>query len=269
MNYYWIRCTEYELSALHEATGGVAVIPLASIESHGPHLPLGSDPLCIDHIVEQVLDRTPVAVMPTLTYSYVAEARSLPGAIHIPSHILMDYVEAICDEIHRNGWDKIVLLHGHGGNVALHWMFLRRTLERQKPYAVYSIPVFGNAGEKIKALFSTEIGHACEFETALNMVAAPQHVNLDALGEKTFPTQEAPETDAALTPVDFISRHPEMAIGEPQKATRESGEAARKIWMDEIVRLLDRVKQDEVNLREMRRYSAQVDSVREKVRGKA
>jgi len=257
MECHWIRNSEYDLKALRRASGGVAVLPLASIESHGPHLPLGSDILCAQHLLDRIAAQVTVAILPVLTYSYVAEARMLPGAVHIPSDLLLDHVEAICDEVHRNGFDKVVLLHCHGGNVALHAMFTKRMLERGKPYALYSIPVFGTAGPAIREMAETEGGHACELETSMNMVAAPELVNLERLGKKTFPTQPAPDVDNALTPVDWTSRHPEMAVGEPQRAAPEKGERAFAKWAEAVAATLRKIKRDRKTLAAVRKYNRQ------------
>jgi len=255
MDYYWIRCTEHELAKLHRATKGVAVLPISSIESHGPHLPLGSDPHCLDHVVRRVLEREKVAVLPNLPYTYVAEARILPGAIHIQSDRLMDFVECIFDEVSRNGFKKIVFIHGHGGNIFLGDAFLRRTLEREKDYTAYSIPVFaGKAGEIRGLLETSEWGHACEMETSLDMVACPELVNLKTLGKKTFPSQPGPDVASAGASVNWTMQHPEMAVGEPQKASPEKGENIMQLWADGIVETLRKIKRDTRGPRGMAAY---------------
>lgn len=246
MNCYWIENTETTLAELREASAGVALLPLASIESHGPHLPLGSDPLCIRHVLKDAIRREPVAVLPVLEYSYVAEARQYPGAIHIRSRLLMDLVENICDEVYRNGFTKIVLLQGHGGNVLCDTGFLKRLLELEKPYIVYSVPIFAGNGDPIMAMVkSKEWGHACEFETSLNLAACPELVRLDLLGRKTFPSDErATRLGCVRTPFDWNGHHPEMAVGKPQLATVKQGRAAARYWAEGIAACVRKIKAD-------------------------
>jgi creatinine amidohydrolase len=175
----------------------------------------------------------------------------------------MDLVENICDEVHRNGFGKIVLLHGHGGNVALHGAILKRALERLKPYALYSIPVFGSKGGEIAKLLETkDWGHACEMETSLNLVAAPGFVNLKRLGRKTFPTKPGPKVGAAAAPVDWNAKHPEMAVGIPQKATKAKGQRISDLWTEEVVGILRRIKRDRCVPREMRAFARQARAPR-------
>lgn len=262
MECYWNRNTETTLAELRKVSKGVAVVPLAAIESHGPHLALGSDTHCIEHVVGLVVQNETVAILPTVQYAYVASARTLPGAIHIRSDLLMEIVENICDEIYRNDFNKIVLLHGHGGNVFLGQAFVKRMQEREKPYAVYSIPVLPEIDEDINALMeSRHTGHACEFETSLNMVACPELVNLKTLGKRTFPPHSGPRVGAAITSVDWISQHPEMAVGEPQKATRQKGEKIAKLWSDSIIRHLRLIKRDKIVLRTVKNYICRAHSI--------
>jgi len=259
MECHWIRNAECDLAALRDASDGVAVLPLASIESHGPHLPLGSDILCARDLVKRIVAEETVAVLPVLPYSWVAEARMRPGAVHVPSDHLIPQVEAICDEIHRNGFGKVVLLQCHGGNVALHQMMVKRMLERRKPYAVYSIGVFANIPVEMKdVLDSEQYGHACEMETSMNLVAAPELVHLERLGERTFPSQERPDVGDVLTPVDWTATHPQMAVGEPQKATPEKGERIMAAWAEGVVDTLRRIKRDEIVPAAMETYNRQV-----------
>jgi len=252
----WIRTAEHDLRMLREAAQGLAVLPLSSIESHGPHLPTGSDPLCLEHLLERVAERETVAILPQLMYSYVLSARRLPGAIHIDSMLLIRFVENICDETHRNGFDKIALLHGHGGCVPLLQMFCARIAEKAKPYAIYAIPVLPGMREVYDEILETRHrGHACELETSLDLVAAPELVRLDKLQGRIYEPQPLPDVGEALTPLGWACRWPEMVAGDPSKATREKGEKIFAAWTDRVVDILQKIKADKVAPRVMARHA--------------
>ena len=93
------------------------------------------------------------------------------------------------------------------------------------------------------------------------MVACPDLVDLDALGQRTFPPQPGPQVGVAVTSVDWISRHPEMAVGEPQKATRAKGHEIAKLWSDAIIRHLQLIKRDEIVPRTLVSYARRAHSV--------
>lgn len=260
----WIKTAEHDLGALRDAADGVAVVPLASIESHGPHLPLGADPLGLEYLLEQIEQREVVAILPQLMYSYVLSARRLPGAIHIDSMLLIQFVENICDEAHRNGFDKLVLLHGHGGCVPLLDMFCARIAEKAKPYAVYAIPVLPGMAPLYDDILETkQRGHACELETSLDLVAFPELVRLDKLQGRVYEPQPLPDVRPAITPLDWACRWPEMAAGDPSKATREKGEKLWSEWRDRVVDILRRIKADEINPRLMAEHTEKTRSHRQ------
>ena len=243
----WIKTAADDLAALCRAADGVAVVPLSSIESHGPHLPLGADALALEHLLEQIEQREAVAILPQVTYSHVLAARCLPGAIHIDSMLLIQLVENICDEAHRNGFAKLVLLHGHGGCVPLLEMIRARIAEQAKPYAVYAIPVLTGVHERCGHILETEHhGHACEVETSLDLVAFPDLVRLDKLQGRVYPPQPLPDVGHALTPLRWACRWPEMVAGDPSKATREKGERFWAEWTRSVVEILRKIKADQI-----------------------
>ncbi len=262
LNCFWIRNTDATLPELCRVSKGVVLLPLASIESHGPHLPLGSDPLGLEYILNKVAQQETVAILPILPYSYVADSRMLPGAVHVRSELLVALAENICDEAARNGFHKIVLVHGHGGNVIMDQGFMKRQLERETPYLVYSIPVLGGRGEEMQKLMETDdIGHACEFETSLDLAACPECVHLDVLKGRTFPSQPGLKIGDARTPLSWVVAHPDMAVGEPQKGTAAKGEKVAQIWAQALIDHVRLIKKDRRGPAEWARYWKRVHGV--------
>ena len=112
------------------------------------------------------------------------------------------------------------------------------------------------------ALLETkEWGHACEFEASLNLVACPELVNFKALKGRHFPTFPVPPVSPAATPLSWVSAHPEMAVGFPQKATAAKGEKFVELWVGAIVDTLRKIKRDRRGPAVLADYNRRVRSV--------
>ncbi|NLC57145.1 MAG: creatininase family protein [Armatimonadetes bacterium] len=248
----WMELTSDQLADARERADGVALIPVGSVERHGPHLPLGCDTLCAERIAARVAAIEPVVVLPVMAYTYVAQPMFQPGAIHIHSSLLLAFLTQVLDEVHRNGFGKIVLLHNHGGNIPMSQTILQHVLEEAKPYALYSIPPW--AGVSLETVRETaEVGHACELETSLALALFPELVRMDLLGPQTYPAEAGLDVGAAQTPVDWIARYPNCATGRPQAASAEKGERLARLWVESVVETLRKVKRDTVVPAWMRR----------------
>lgn len=245
MGWRWEYLTVAEFEEAREKAGRVAMIPVGSLETHGPHLPLGNDGLKIGRIADMVAEIEPVVVLPTLFYTQSYQAKLWPGALCIHSELLTAFMENICDEVYRNGFEKIVLLHGHGGNTPVMEGFLRLVADKAKPYAVYSIPPWAGLQELMDRIKETkDIGHACEMETSMALYLFPESVNMDAVEGKVFQKQDRLNVLPAQTPVDWIANWPEGPLGQPSKATKEKGEKLVRTWVEIVADAVRRIKQD-------------------------
>ncbi|MBS7618465.1 creatininase family protein, partial [Candidatus Bathyarchaeota archaeon] len=115
----WEELTADDLAELSRRNDSVVVVPIGSLEKHGPHLPLGTDGLTIYKIALNASEIEPCIILPPLFYSYVADMRQFPGAINIREDLLLNFLENVCEEVSRNGFKKILIVNGHGGNVSL------------------------------------------------------------------------------------------------------------------------------------------------------
>jgi creatinine amidohydrolase len=223
----------------------VALIPVGSIERHGPHLPMGCDTLVAERVAAEVAAVEPVVVLPVMAYTYVPQPMMQPGAINIKSSLLLSFLATVLDEVHRNGFGKIVLMHSHGGNIPMSQTILQHVLEEAKPYALYSIqPWAGAALGDVRE--TAEVGHACELETSVAMALFPELVRMDLLGDRTYPAEKTLDVGSAQTPVDWIARYPTCCVGQPQTASPEKGRKLVQMWVDNVVDALRKTKRDQV-----------------------
>lgn len=252
----WLELAATDFAEALRKSKGVAIIPVGSIEIHGPHLPVGCDTLIIERLAEMVAEREPVVVAPAMAYTMAPIARLHPGGITVPPEMLVEHLQAICDELARNGFRKIVLVHGHGGNVAMHSMILWTTVDRAKPYSLYSVPPLAGTGEVISKLKeSAETGHACEVETSLALYLFPKLCHMDRVRGKTYPRQKVLDVGPASTPVDWAVFYPHYAVGDASKASAAKGKKIMDAWADAVADVVRKVKKDKVVAKAMAKFT--------------
>lgn len=97
------------------ADNPVIIIPLGSIEQHGPACPMG-DYLLTEALANDVAAKSGALVVPTLPFGHANYFKCVPGGVSISTDTLMLVVRDICEAYLQHGLEKIVILNGHGGN---------------------------------------------------------------------------------------------------------------------------------------------------------
>jgi len=109
-----------EVAALPPDT--VAVLPLGSIEQHGPHLPLSTDFVIASEIAAAAVDAVtdaPAVLLPALAYTKSDEHHAFPGSIWLSWDTLMATLVDIGRSLAASGITRVLFVNGHGGNSAL------------------------------------------------------------------------------------------------------------------------------------------------------
>ncbi|RLF22388.1 MAG: creatininase family protein [Thermoprotei archaeon] len=243
------------------AEGYVVILPVGSMEVHGPHLPLGTDALLAYKASVEAARREKAIVLPPLFYAYVPENRHFPGTISLHGETLLKLLEEICDEVARSGFNKILIVNGHGGNSHLLRLFLREMLFRNKPYKVYAIiDAWGLFREEIEKVKETKIiGHAGEIETSLVMYAYPDLCRMEKVkGEAKLGTKQLQLLPGLETPVDWICYAVEGYVGDPRAASAEKGKRLFESWVKALVEVIRMVREDKSYDEVMRRYAEEI-----------
>jgi creatinine amidohydrolase len=94
------------------------IIPVGSIEWHGPHLPLALDQLTSLYIALMVSEKMYPRILVTapIFYGVVRDQMRYPGSATVEPHIFIDLIVSICQSLQVRGIDHIVILNGHGSN---------------------------------------------------------------------------------------------------------------------------------------------------------
>src|SRR6266436_4807436 len=96
----------------------LAILPLGSLEFHGPHNPLGSDSIIISGIAERVAARTGGLLFPTIQFTQCpAHTAHFPGTISVRPEVMTMYFADVLRNILHLGFRRVFILNGHDGNI--------------------------------------------------------------------------------------------------------------------------------------------------------
>ncbi len=205
----WLYVTSEEFPVLRAEAKDTCIIPMGCVEKHGLHLPLGTDILQASQIAYQASQLETACVFPDFTFGDLgnAGATAPAGNIVLPLELEMELLERLCCEIARNGYKKIIIYNGHGGNVPWLTAFLRKIENRPHNYILVNCNIKCGIMERLaKALrergsgcfemltaederLIAEIadqkpkdGHCGYSETAYLQGLAPEAVHMERLG---------------------------------------------------------------------------------------
>ena len=226
-------------------TDGVAVIPLGSLEQHGPHLPCGTDTFQVNEFVKRAVQRVPpelpVCVCPTVEYSVVQWASPMASAGIQPLTLEQSLVD-VCHALTDLGFGKILLVHGHGGLPCGRSALWQALQEKRAALYVDFMP-FDACHEQIQAICGEPVTHAGCVETSMMLVIRPELVDMskavkgpdDLLGDDvTYPSLSAPGVYAV--PSVTVTR--EGMYGDASRATARLGEAVLNVLADTTAKII-------------------------------
>ncbi|MBI3454062.1 MAG: creatininase family protein [Rhodospirillales bacterium] len=201
----WQDMTSREIAALDPART-VAVLPIAAIEQHGPHLPLGTDAEINAGILVRAralaLDGLPALVLPALAVGKSNEHGDFAGTLSLSAETLLQSVTEIAESVARAGLRKIVLFNSHGGQPQIADIVAQDLRARLGMAAAVANSWRMMRPAEFFPMVECEGGiHGGAIETSLMLHLRPDLVRRDAIGD--FPS-------AARA---LAAAHPELAAG--------------------------------------------------------
>lgn len=168
----------------------IAVLPVAAVEQHGPHLPLNVDASLADGVVQAALPHLqndlPVLFLPTQAIGFSPEHTAFAGTLSLKSETVIRLWTDIAESVAATGVKKLVLLNSHGGQVGM-LDIVARDLRARLGMLVYSVnwfnlPLVGENDELVNERFSAEehrFGiHAGDIETSMMLALRPHQVDM-------------------------------------------------------------------------------------------
>ncbi|MEX2260649.1 MAG: creatininase family protein [Bryobacteraceae bacterium] len=257
------RYEEFTWPEIREAVAQnrVAVLPVGTVEQHGPHLPLSTDVVTATEISRLAVERvtSEAMLMPSVYYSFNVHHLDFPGTIHVEGETVINYVTDIGKSLAHHGFRKILLVNGHGSNVPFLDIAARNITNRTE--AICAMVPWWNLVPKplLKELRESEfpggMAHGCELETSVLLYLRGDLVQFEkAERDISFqPTEYFYWDLQASSPVFFqewFSRYSRTGtVGDPTKATREKGQLFVEAAVENMVKLLKEFRAREIQPR--------------------
>jgi creatinine amidohydrolase len=244
----WENLTASDFTAAVKQTRGVCLLPLTVIEKHGDQLPLGTDLFIGMEVARRAAEIEPAILFPPFYFTQILEAQHQPGTIALGGGLMLRLLEAVCDEIGRNGVKKIILVPAHGGNRHLAPLFVQLMLEKEKDYMVYLPQLLGDPGfaQLMKETMESELDyHGGEMETSLILAIFPHLVKMGHINtESGSPLKRLQHLPGVETPVSWYANFPDHYAGDARPATVEKGERILQYLAQHLAGVIRAIKAD-------------------------
>lgn len=228
------------------------VIPLASCEQHGHHLPLFVDTIQVTAIAERVEQRLGdrVLVLPTLWLGCSHHHMDYPGTVSVLPSVYAQMIQSIARSVLGPGFRRLFFLNGHGGNLipASHALTELADIDETADAAHLALASWWDlAGDAMDpephGMVTPKLTHACEYESSAMMSLRPDLVHLDAIepGEPDGdqPAKRAQRWTGLHTFQRFHRRTESGHMGRPEHATADKGESLLAAVVDRVVAFVE------------------------------
>jgi creatinine amidohydrolase len=235
----------------------VAVIPVATIEDHGPHLPVDTDLLLCEAACERAVAQVPAKaiLVPPVIHGYSPHHMDFPGPITIQWDTFVKYVLDVCKSLVAHGFKRILIVNGHGSNTPFVEVVARLTVVQTGALAAavnyWNAPGVHEVAESLRE--SDKVGgmnHACEFETSIYLALRPDLVDMSkAVRELSHqPTKnywtDLVGGDGPLMMMEHWSALSRSGVmGDPTKASPQKGEKLLAAAAAGLVELIEELRQ--------------------------
>jgi len=224
----------------------LALLPVGSTEQHGPHAPLGTDALAAEAVADRGADRYDgeVVVAPAVPVGVAEEHRHFAGTLWVSEDTFRAYVRETVASLASHGWDRVVVVNGHGGNVAP----LREASARlTRDGTAYAVPFTWfdaiDPGDA-PALDGAGMGHGGPLETSVVRALDPDLVDTGRFAAAAADGADGwgewqSGTNLAYDSAEFTDSG---VVGDPGESSEEAGRQLLAAAAEALAALLEAVE---------------------------
>ena len=263
MKYRFAEMIWYEIRDA-AARDRVAVLPVATYEDHGPHLPVDTDVVLCTGVCERAVAKIPeeAVLVPAVPHGYSPHHMDFHGTLTIGWDTFIRYVKDVCCSLAHHGFKRILVVNGHGSNTSPLDLAARLSVIEYGGGILcasvnhWDVRRIKEEGEKIRDSDYGGTSHAGEYETSLYLAMKPDLVDMSKAVDERSPLSPSFRTDL------ISGRHPEGSaarlipywsqqtasgvMGDATRATVEKGEKFLAAAVDGLVELIRELKQQEI-----------------------
>jgi creatinine amidohydrolase len=232
----------------------IAVLPVAAIEQHGPHLPVSTDTTIMNGMLETVIARLPdnldIRILPVQSVGKSNEHLHLPGTLTLPATTLIEAWTELGASVARAGVKKLVVVNSHGGNEEIMGIVTRELRVR---FGMLAVKTSWSRFGRPAGLYSDaedRFGiHGGDFETSVMLHFRPDLVDMSKAEDFASSVERAEQEFELLKPTGthafaWIASdlNPNGVVGEASRATPEKGRLTAEYQADGFIRLLKDVR---------------------------
>lgn len=209
----------------------VLLLPIGAVESHGDHLPAGTDNVLAARLVEELVKviggQTPVLRLPVLPFGQVWSLAEAPCSFGVSNETVSNTIVEIAESAGQKGIRTVAVVNAHLGNAVAIRDAQRRLRENGITLANFFYPGAGPVIEEVREKKQAHASymHACEIETSYVLHLAPEAVDMTKAIEN-YPEFPEDFSTVAYRWTDF-SKSP--VLGDARAATAEKGEKILKV----------------------------------------
>ncbi|MDX6619408.1 MAG: creatinine amidohydrolase [Gaiellales bacterium] len=245
-----------ELAELATRDDVVVVIPTATLEDHGHHLPIDTDVRLIEEVARGACERVNAnggiaLLFPTAVHGYTPHHLGFPGSVTLRWNVFVESLLDVGRSLCHHGFDRILMVNGHGSNQPL-VDIAARLVNVEHPSAICAsswylvTPESKALLEELRDSGRGGMAHACELETSLYLAIEPGLVQMERAVKEIPPQSEFMWMDWSDGPLSYMPHWSALSqsgvTGDATLATAEKGSRWLARAQEEIAQFICEVR---------------------------